>query len=114
MAVVTVEAATRGVASEARAFIEGSARAIACGVATAFPAVLEAAAPNLCPVIDGAGIVVHSGCGANVDTVIVDGRVVLEHRCATLLDGDEVIKSAQAVANRLWQKSGYRPVLISC
>ena len=47
IAVVIVEAATKGVALAANALIEGSARARACGVATAFPAVLEAAAPAM-------------------------------------------------------------------
>ena len=45
IAVVTVEAATRGVALAANELIEGSAKDMAWGVATAFPAVLEAAAP---------------------------------------------------------------------
>ncbi len=65
-------------------------------------------APNLCLVIDGPGIVVHSGCGANVHTVVVDGRVVLEDRRPVLFDGAEVVAGAQAVADRLWRASGQR------
>ncbi len=45
MAVVIVEAATCGVAIAATAAIEGSSIATAAGVATAFPEVLEQAAP---------------------------------------------------------------------
>lgn len=63
---------------------------------------LNSAAPNLCPVVDGAGIVVHSGMGANVNTVLVDGRIVLEDGQPTQFDGTEVVAAAQQVATRLW------------
>ena len=69
---------------------------------------LDGRMPNLCPVVDGPGIVVHSGNGANVDTVLIDGRIVLEDRRPTLFDGDEVVASAQGVANRLWSGYGAR------
>ena len=46
-AVVTVEATISGVATVAKALSDGSANVNACGVATAFPAVLEAAAPAM-------------------------------------------------------------------
>ena len=72
---------------------------------------LDALAPNLRPIVDGVGVIVHSGVGANVDTVIVDGRVVLDGCRPTRFDGDEVIASAQAVANRLWRASGRTPVV---
>ena len=68
---------------------------------------LDGRAPNLAPVIDGAGIVVHSATGANVDTVVIDGTVVLEGGRPLLFDGDAVIADAQRVASRLWQASGY-------
>jgi len=68
---------------------------------------LDGRAPNLAPVIDGAGIVVHSATGANVDTVVIDGTVVLEGGRPLLFDGDAVGADAQRVASRLWQASGY-------
>ncbi|MGH7389718.1 MAG: amidohydrolase family protein [Candidatus Rokuibacteriota bacterium] len=72
---------------------------------------LDAGAPNLRPIIDGVGVVVHAGTGANVHTVLVDGRVVLEAGCPTRFDGDEVVAAAQAVASRLWRHHGWVPVI---
>lgn len=69
---------------------------------------LDGRAPNLCPVIDGPGLIVHSANGGNVDIVVIAGRVVLEDRRPTLFDGDEVVASAQAVARRLWKRAGHR------
>ena len=66
--------------------------------------------PNLAPVIDGVGIVVHSGRGSNVDTVIVDGRVLIERGRAVAFDGDGIVAEAQAGAERLWARHGTRAV----
>ena len=73
---------------------------------------LDRSHPNLSPVIDGVGIVVHSGRGSNVDTVIVDGRVLIEGGRAAAFDGDEIVASAQAVAERLWTRHGTQPVTL--
>ena len=73
---------------------------------------LDRSHPNLAPVIDGVGIVVHSGRGSNVDTVIVDGRVLIEGGRAVGFDGDEIIASAQAVAERLWARHGTQPITL--
>jgi 5-methylthioadenosine/S-adenosylhomocysteine deaminase len=72
---------------------------------------LDADAPNLRPIVDGFSIVVHAGVGANVKSVIVDGRVVLDEGRPTRFDPDEVIGAAQDVATRLWAESGWSPVL---
>jgi 5-methylthioadenosine/S-adenosylhomocysteine deaminase len=66
--------------------------------------------PSLAPLIDGYGVLVHSASGHDVDTVIVDGRVVLSGGRPTLANGDEIVGRAQAVASRLWQRAGRRPV----
>jgi 5-methylthioadenosine/S-adenosylhomocysteine deaminase len=66
---------------------------------------LDARAPNLRPVVDGVGILVHSGNGANVKTVICDGKVVVDDGVPTCFDLDEVITAAQAVSDRLWKKA---------
>lgn len=72
---------------------------------------LDLDAPNLAPLIDGAGLVVHSANGGNVDAVVVDGRVALEDGRPTLFDGHEVIAAAEKVARRLWEKAGRRPLI---
>ncbi len=71
---------------------------------------LDPAAPSLRPIVDGAGIVVHSGSGNTVKTVIVDGRIVLEDGRPTLFDAEEVVRRAQAVADGLWRRAGHAPI----
>lgn len=68
---------------------------------------LDPLAPNLRPIVDGAGIVVHSGSGTAVKTVIVDGRIVLEDGRPTLFDAEEVVREAQKVADGLWKRAGH-------
>ena len=71
---------------------------------------LDPAAPSLAPVIDGYGIVVHSGSGHDVDTVVVDGRVLLRAGRPVGFDGEGIVADAQAVAYRQWRRHGTRPV----
>jgi len=72
---------------------------------------LDADAPNLRPIVDGVSLLVHAGVGANVRSVIVDGRVLMDDGRPTRFDPDEVIAGAQDVATRLWAQSGWSPVL---
>jgi 5-methylthioadenosine/S-adenosylhomocysteine deaminase len=66
---------------------------------------LDPNAPNLCPVIDGFGIVVHSGSGANVTDVMVAGEWLVRDRAPTRVDRAEVIQAAQSVARGLWARA---------
>lgn len=66
---------------------------------------LDPDAPNLRPVIDGVGIVVHSGSAANVTDVMVAGEWLVRNRRPTRADPAEVIAEAQAVAERLWARA---------
>jgi 5-methylthioadenosine/S-adenosylhomocysteine deaminase len=72
---------------------------------------LDADAPNLRPIVDGVSLLVHAGVGANVRSVIVDGRVLMDDGRPTRFDADQVIAGAQDVATRLWAQSGWSPVL---
>jgi 5-methylthioadenosine/S-adenosylhomocysteine deaminase len=74
---------------------------------------LDTTAPTMAPVVDGAGIVVWSASGHDVDTAIVDGRVVLEGGLPTLADGPEIVREAQKVAEGLWTRAGRRPITLA-
>lgn len=58
-------------------------------------------APNLHLVIDGIGIVVHSGSAANVTDVMVDGAWLVRGRKPARVDGGEVIRHALQVSEAL-------------
>jgi 5-methylthioadenosine/S-adenosylhomocysteine deaminase len=66
--------------------------------------------PSLAPLVDGYGVLVHSASGHDVDTAIVDGRVVLSGGRLTLADGHDIVARAQAVANRLWRRAGHQSI----
>ncbi|MGY9048133.1 hypothetical protein P775_22345 [Puniceibacterium antarcticum] len=67
--------------------------------------ILDADAPNLAPVIDGFGIVAHSGSGGNVRTVFCAGECLVRDGRPTRVDLSEVITTAQGVAERLWARA---------
>jgi 5-methylthioadenosine/S-adenosylhomocysteine deaminase len=49
---------------------------------------------------------VYSAAGTEVETVVVDGRVVLDQGHLTTLDEDEVRTAAQMAADRLTRRAG--------
>lgn len=71
---------------------------------------LDNRSPRLTPMIDGYGVIVHSASGLDVDTAIVDGRVLLSDRRLIVADGDAIVARARATANALWQRAGRQPL----
>ncbi len=57
---------------------------------------------HLTPATDVLGNLVHVGQGRDVETVIVDGRVVVEDGRAVLVDQDEIRLQAAEAARQLW------------
>ena len=56
---------------------------------------------HLCPENDVSANIVYSANGADIDTVIIDGKVVMQNRKMTNIDEKEVIKQVKKVAKRL-------------
>jgi 5-methylthioadenosine/S-adenosylhomocysteine deaminase len=48
---------------------------------------------------------VYYATGADVDTVIIDGKVVMEGREVSTMDEDEVLNRLQSHAQRLWERA---------
>jgi 5-methylthioadenosine/S-adenosylhomocysteine deaminase len=48
---------------------------------------------------------VYYASGADVDTVVIDGKLVVEGRRMLTLDEDEVLRRLQRHAQRLWQEA---------
>lgn len=71
---------------------------------------LDTTSPSLAPVVDGLGVVVYSASGKDVSSVVIDGRVVIEDGRLLTADGPELVREAQRCAERLWLRSGRRPV----
>ncbi|MHC4179671.1 MAG: amidohydrolase [Planctomycetota bacterium] len=71
---------------------------------------LDAGRPHLRPLItvprsNVVFNVVYYGMGADVDTVVIDGRVVMQERNVLTVDEQEVLDRLQAHAQRLWEKA---------
>jgi len=60
------------------------------------------------PVRDPINALVEYGSGADVETVIVDGEVVVENGRSTRIDDDELFTQAQTGANRAWDNWAQR------
>jgi 5-methylthioadenosine/S-adenosylhomocysteine deaminase len=60
---------------------------------------------HLTPAIDALGNLVHCAQGRDVETVIVDGRVVVEGGRAVLVDQERVRREGEAAAARLWARA---------
>jgi 5-methylthioadenosine/S-adenosylhomocysteine deaminase len=66
---------------------------------------LDPLAPNLVPVVDGFGILVHSASASNVRHVFRDGQHLVADGRPTQLDIEVVLRDAQQVADRLWARA---------
>jgi len=64
---------------------------------------------NMTPVRDPAVALVHSAQPANVDTVMVDGRILKRHGRLTTIDSTAVIEQADIRLADLCRRAGYRP-----
>ena len=56
---------------------------------------------------------VYAGCGADVDTVIIDGKIVMEGKRVKTLDEREIIQQAREKASALVERTGLRPMTLS-
>lgn len=56
--------------------------------------------PHLCPVNDPVSAVVYSAQASDVDTVIIDGRVVMENRKLLTIDEELVMQKVREIASR--------------
>ncbi len=59
--------------------------------------------PHLLPVHDIYSTLAYSVNGADVDTVIIDGKIVMENRKLLTMQEDEVLKEANRAVSRLFQ-----------
>lgn len=64
-------------------------------------AILNFGKPHLCPVYNEVSHLVYSARSADVDTVLVNGRIVMEHREVKTVDIEEILEMAEKTKNRL-------------
>jgi cytosine/adenosine deaminase-related metal-dependent hydrolase len=64
--------------------------------------------PHLVPYSDIVSNIVYSAMGSDVDTVLVDGRVLLDHGRALTLDEERIMDEAQLHQDELISRSGIK------
>ena len=64
--------------------------------------------PHIAPVHDPIGSLVYCAHGSDVDTVIIDGRVVMERGEVKTIDEGEILERAYRVAQRLKERNPWR------
>jgi len=69
-------------------------------------AVFDFRRPHLHPGPDPLGTLVHNAQGRDVEMVLVDGEIVVEHGRPTRVDMDQVVADAERAAGRLWAAAG--------
>lgn len=67
--------------------------------------ILDFRRPHLVPVLNPLGNLVHTAQGRDVDTVIVDGRLIVQDGRSLLADQDEILRDAQKAAEALWKRA---------
>jgi cytosine/adenosine deaminase-related metal-dependent hydrolase len=60
--------------------------------------------PHLVPSVDPVANLVYYANGNDVETVIIDGRVVVEDRTIKTVDEQEMLRQAQKAAVRNWER----------
>lgn len=63
--------------------------------------------PNTCFGYDPISTIVYSATQENVDTVIVDGKVILNRRQFVDLDENEIINESRSIAKKFIKRSGF-------
>jgi 5-methylthioadenosine/S-adenosylhomocysteine deaminase len=64
-------------------------------------AIVDFHKPHLCPLHNETSHLVYAAKGSDVDTVIINGKIVMESRELTAVDVEEVIESAEKARNAL-------------
>ena len=57
---------------------------------------------HLCPDNDVCSNIVYSANGADVDTVMIDGKIIMQNRKMVNLDEKEVMKQVKKIAKRIF------------
>ncbi len=66
--------------------------------------VVDARKPNLVPAVRIVSAFVHNGQGADVESVMVDGRWIMRDRKILTLDEEDIVARAEAIGQRTWRQ----------
>ncbi len=67
--------------------------------------------PHLQPIYDPVATIVYSASGSDVDTVIIDGKIIMKKRRLQLINERRVFKEAIRICKRALKEAGFSPLL---
>lgn len=70
--------------------------------------VLDFRRPHLTPCVDALGNLVHTAQGRDVETVVVDGQIVVEDGAPTRARESEILEDARQATERMWKRAKSR------
>jgi cytosine/adenosine deaminase-related metal-dependent hydrolase len=62
--------------------------------------------PHLVPTFNPISNLIYAGEGSDVDTVIIDGRIIMENRIVKTLDENTILQQASEGGQRLLERAG--------
>jgi cytosine/adenosine deaminase-related metal-dependent hydrolase len=65
--------------------------------------------PHLVPVSDPVSAIVFAANGSDVDTVVIDGKIIVEGGEALTMDEERILHEAKERAEKLYRKAGVAP-----
>jgi 5-methylthioadenosine/S-adenosylhomocysteine deaminase len=66
--------------------------------------ILNMKQPHLVPSLDPVADIVYFGKGSDVETVIIDGKVVVDNRQVKTVNEQEILSYAQGAGERAWAR----------
>lgn len=69
-------------------------------------ALINVKKPHIQPIYDGVSAMVYCCQGGDVETVVIDGKIVMENRVLKNVDEEEIIAKAQKIAEILADRAG--------
>jgi cytosine/adenosine deaminase-related metal-dependent hydrolase len=68
--------------------------------------VIDMDAPHLVPAWDPVSTIVCCACGSDVDTVVIDGKMVMQHRQVLTLDEASIIENVRSRYRKVGERAG--------
>jgi 5-methylthioadenosine/S-adenosylhomocysteine deaminase len=70
--------------------------------------IIDLRKPHLTPTFNPVSSVVYAAEGSDVETTIIDGKIVMENRVVKTLDEEKVVRVARERATRLLERAGVK------
>jgi 5-methylthioadenosine/S-adenosylhomocysteine deaminase len=64
--------------------------------------------PHLIPAPDPVSTIVCAASGSDVDTVVIDGKIIVRHGQVITMDEERILREARERAEKVYQRAGVK------